>query len=543
MNYPMLKYALIASCISIASGCSLPGDKRPVVSATASPVNVEGEEHSPSRTITGFTQSLQCMNRLLVDYDIPVSSFAVVQSEDGGAEVSGLYDMLLVALSTISGRNRRLAIVSGSNSFHEIHQNPDYADPEYFIRIGSPQVDTAVVVSRTSAGFDLLPLFSNRSGESRTLSTISVALTMGGVSDLQLVPGVFSNNRIVISDQHTNTSLSANVSLQSNGLDDGGVYGLDSFGGEDFGGEEFGSEDLSFENELGASGSSSLLDSFITALGASLKVNISRKNGLHQAVRTLVELGAIEIVGKHTKTPYWECLDIPATSPQVRPILNDWYESMTDEERVSYVQKQLGTIDEELDVNGRVDPESAAAIARYQSANGLLANGRIDFEIYYHLVTQKNPESLQSEILRKPPNKDVQPVEIFPVSGTAESYRENEIVRLKFRSRASRYVYCYFEQAGGQLFQLFPNTNQPSALVKANRNYWLTSDTVNIVSDAADSIEKVFCYAHDVKVAQSGNYSSLSYSSLKATAEELNDWHYSSVHSRPFYQEYKILIR
>ena len=216
---------------------------------------------------------------------------------------------------------------------------------------------------------------------------------------------------------------------------------------------------------------------------------------------------------------------------------------MTDEERVSYVQKQLGTIDEELDVNGRVDPESAAAIARYQSANGLLANGRIDFEIYYHLVTQKNPESLQSEILRKPPNKDVQPVEIFPVSGTAESYRENEIVRLKFRSRASRYVYCYFEQAGGQLFQLFPNTNQPSALVKANRNYWLTSDTVNIVSDAADSIEKVFCYAHDVKVAQSGNYSSLSYSSLKATAEELNDWHYSSVHSRPFYQEYKILIR
>jgi len=535
MNHPRLKYALFASCITLVSGCSQFGDKRPI-SATTSSLNVEGEEYSPGKSITGFTQSLQCMNRMLTDYDIPVSSFAVVQSEVGGPEVSGLYDMLLVALSTISGLNRRLAIVSGSNSFHELHQNPDYVDPEYFIRIGSPQHDTSVVVSQKTGGISLLPLFSNRSGASERLSTITVPLTMGGVSDLQLIPGVFSNNRIVLSDQHTNTSVTANVGLQSNGLDDEGGFGPESFEGEDFEGEEF-----SFGNESGIG--ENFIDSIITALGASLKVNISRRNGLHQAVRTLIELGVIEIIGKHTKTPYWECLDIPATSPQVRPILDDWYSSMTDVELVSYVQKQLSTIDRELEVTGRINPESAAAIARYQSTNGLLANGRIDFETYYHLVTQNNPESLQSEILRKPSEKGVKPLEIFAVNGKSKSYRENEIVKLSFRSRASRYVYCYFEQAGGQLFQLFPNTAHPAALANVDQIYSLTSDTVKIVSDANDATEKVFCYAHAFKMKQLDNYTSLSYLPLKATTEELHTWHKKVVHSLPFYQEYEILVR
>ncbi len=542
MNYSVLKYAFIASYITIASGCSQFGEKQ-AINATASSFNINGEESSPTKSITGFTQSLQCMNRQLTDYDIPVSSLAVVQSEFGGSEVSGLYDMLLVALSTISGRNKKLAIVSGSNSFHEIHQSPDYVDPEYFIRIGSPQVDTAVVVSRKSVGFDLLPLFSNCSGESTTLSTISVALTMGGVSDLQLAPGVFSNNRIVISDQHTNSTFSSNVSLQSNGFDDGSGYGDDSYGGEDFGGEDFGGESFSFENDPGASGSGSLIDSVITALGASLKVNISRKNGLHQAVRTLLELGAIEIIGKHTKTPYWECLDIPATSPQVRPILHEWYASMTDSERISFVQKYLETIDGEIEVTGKINPESTAAIARYQSKYGLIANGRIDFEIYYYLVTQKKSESLSSENLRKPPPEDQKPIEILPVSGTSGPYLANALVKLDFRSRASRFVYCYFEQAGGQLFQLYPNSAQPSALVNADQRYSLTSDTVKIVSDAGEVTETVFCYAHDSKMKPLRKYSSLSYSPLSATAEELRDWHSNANHLLPYFQEYNIRVK
>ena len=108
---------------------------------------------------------------------------------------------------------------------------------------------------------------------------------------------------------------------------------------------------------------------------------------MHQAVRTLVELSAIEVLGKLAEVPYWRCLQIEQTNPAVVEEAKDWYNEMEPEERTTFIQQALASEGYlEGEINGQRDASTKSAIARYQSDNGLLADGRITFPLYASLI-------------------------------------------------------------------------------------------------------------------------------------------------------------
>ena len=49
---------------------------------------------------------------------------------------------------------------------------------------------------------------------------------------------------------------------------------------------------------------------FLGKAGLSFSVSLDSSEGFHQAVRKLVDLSTIEVLGKFTHVPYWQCLQI-----------------------------------------------------------------------------------------------------------------------------------------------------------------------------------------------------------------------------------------
>mgnify|MGYP003377281780 CR=1 FL=1 len=54
----------------------------------------------------------------------------------------------------------------------------------------------------------------------------------------------------------------------------------------------------------------------------------TRSEGTSQAARNMVELAAIEVVGKLTRLPYWQCLGMRDDEPEVQRETEDWFLAM-----------------------------------------------------------------------------------------------------------------------------------------------------------------------------------------------------------------------
>src|SRR6185295_3924196 len=103
------------------------------------------------------------------------------------------------------------------------------------------------------------------------------------------------------------------------------------------------------------------------------------------ALRGLVELSSIELVGRLAKVPYWTCLGTTDDDPAVAAEIRDWYDAMAARpaEIIEYFQAQMrlrrlydGPID------GVVNPLIKDAVARYREALGLSREPKLSQEFF-----------------------------------------------------------------------------------------------------------------------------------------------------------------
>src|SRR6185437_14385910 len=104
----------------------------------------------------------------------------------------------------------------------------------------------------------------------KVVSVISVDLNLGKLVTRQILPGMSASNSIA-------------VVRSGKGADLGGVIGQG--GGQ---------------------------------AGLTFSVALDQSEGFHQAVRNLIELSSIEVLGKLARVPYWQCLKIDQTNPAYR---------------------------------------------------------------------------------------------------------------------------------------------------------------------------------------------------------------------------------
>ncbi|MCG5243781.1 DUF4384 domain-containing protein [Azospirillum doebereinerae] len=415
----------------LLAGCMTSGEKVAVVQQPKTPA---------ARTISSFSEALRCMDGLMAAHgkrDIYITSNGIPDAT--GRVAGGTKDMLITAVSRMSERSNAFRFVDFEPALDDVNAlywmvgvQPNFRAPSYYIRGAITQLDDNVVSESMGAGISLPALDLGVSAD-QVASMISVDLNVGELVTRQIIPGMSSSNSLA-------------VLTSGKGADAGAVIGK---------------------------------------AGLSFNVAFNKSEGLHQAVRTLVELSTIEVLGKLTRTPYWQCLGIDQTNPAFMGQARDWFDAMPAVQRVTFVQSTLaseGYYDGA--VSGELNEPTRSAVSRYQADHDLIATGRIDFDLYQRMLAQPSgskqlpPGRLQTvsnaggEGLPRPaplPAGTAPELILSSDRGPQPRYRVGEPLVVRVSPTADGFVYCYYQDTAGTVARIYPNRFQPDAFVEANR--------------------------------------------------------------------------
>ncbi len=486
MRYHLYKFyapALVMASI-LLSGCATLEEKQRAKDIYATnEVRISATPKAePHKTITNFSTALRCMDSLFVRYGI---KGLVVGAQDIPDEtevvLAGTKDMLISALSTMSIKSKAVKFIALGQDleditrFHTLHKAKSFKSPDFFLRGAVTQADRGVLEKQVSGGLALPRAFSLSASKDRIASIIGLDMNMGLVSNLQILPGINSSNSIAVLRRGKGADLSGTIKN----------------------------------------------------LGTVFQVNFTESEGLHHAVRTLIELGAIEIMGKLTQVPYWECLDIETTSTFVQTQIEDWYKSLSREELVKFIQAKLAALNlYDGAVDGYESEKLKSVIALYKSRQGLIANSKPDYPLYYHLIADKTairsehrhllskvvqsyrdeailpyedePEPVE-KIVEQPLGlepKRVTPLELSLNStrGKRPVYRAGEYAKIYATASIDAYLYCYYQPVPGEIIKIYPNRFKPDSRIKGGQKISIPSnERFSLKMEQTGNNEKVLC--------------------------------------------------
>lgn len=90
--------------------------------------------------------------------------------------------------------------------------------------------------------------------------------------------------------------------------------------------------------------------------------------GRHSAIRTLVDLSVLELLGKATSTPYWRCLPNGQPDPVVVGNMRRAFEPLAPALKIGLAQVLLRRYGEDVAVNQQLDQRTRDALARVYSS-------------------------------------------------------------------------------------------------------------------------------------------------------------------------------
>jgi len=439
----------LAGALLLLAGCASPKDA-PVV---ARPKTL------PVRNITSFSESLRCMDNLLAQFgvhDIVITSAGL---PDATGEIkAGTKDMLISAISRMSVRSHAFRFVDFDQTETDVNQlqslvgfTSNFVVPNYYIRGAITQLDEGVIADSSGASV-AGSAFSLGYSADQVTSVVSLDMNVGDLLTRQIEAGLSAHNSISV----TRTTKAG----------DGGGR--------------------------------------IDTYGLFFNIALNRAEGMHAAVRNLVELSTIEVLGKLTQVPYWRCLQIEQTNPAVEAQAREWFENMSAREQVVFVQRALaGQGLYNAPITGELDPATKGAVARYQADNGLIADGRINFDLYASLISQDLALGRQPDpLFGQPAQQAAAQVRPNPLTltlatpnGAKPVYQLNQSLDLTAIVSQDSYLYCYY-QDGGTVTRIFPNQFQPDAHVIAGRSLEIPGKArFEIVFDHPRATEAVACLA------------------------------------------------
>ncbi|WP_302997973.1 DUF4384 domain-containing protein [uncultured Haemophilus sp.] len=463
-------------------GCSLSPtnlkDDEPYIGSTTTH-NLPAVE--PVRAITSFSDSLTCMDGLLRQSNIGETVVAVktVKDPSGKAAVAA-GEMIVTALSQMSK-------TSGAFKVADFEVDPLKQDtvqtltnlllptgsmaipaPQLYISGAISYLDQGVLRKSNSAGVSYGE--NGELGVSGDLQTTALGLELhiGDFLTRTLYPGIDSANEIVAANKG---------------------FGID-------GGAKIKKTGVQF----------------------SLERNLSQ--GVGGAMRTLVDLGTIELVGKLTKVPYWQCLSLDQAHPEFQRELLDWYGGMGERSKVKFFQtglKNLGYYSGKVD--GKSSKEFREALSAFQKDNKATPSGFINFESYERLMKNYVKTDANGNFkkvgLEPSDDKEEQPRDGYPVLNSDKdapinvginlnksTYRRGDTLELDVNvDRDSTYLACFYQDASKSITQVYPNPVQGESITSKNNPLKIPGSDAFILSLNEKGKESVMCMASYYSVA------------------------------------------
>lgn len=424
----------------------------------------------PERNITSFTESLRCLDALFAAHGLGAQGIgtAYVTSQGvldkTGKGIGG--DNLDVLISTISKTSAQ------SGTFRFVHY-----DPRNLIELNHHIIllHGGDVGKFTWASYEIIAaitqLDENVDARSLAMSLALPIADIGGAKDLQAsVLSVDFNVSNAVNRQVLNGITASNtiaIFRRGMALDGGG---------------------------------------FIKKVGLFLNVSLDKNEGVYAALRALIELSTIEVLGKITKVPYWRCLQIEQSNPEVQAMTRDWFASMQESERITFVQRMLaqrgyyrGAVTETLDT------ATQEAIARYQAATDLIPSGRIDLALYRRLISEDRYERVtpEPETVGTPAPTPVPTPEparlvltLTTPRGMAPVYAVNERLSLSVQVSQDAYLYCFYRDGHLRIGRVYPNRFQQGAFARANQRVTIPEAApFSLLLDTPNTTEVVLCVA------------------------------------------------
>ena len=437
----------------------------------------------PVRSISSFSESLSCMDHMLRAAELPTTLISSKQFPDFSGKVPvAVKDMVVTSLSQMSHL---------SNAFRYVDYEVDIARqdtvqnlttillnnnqmqlqrPALYVSGAIAFVDQNVISQRRTAGIsgDRVDLGHSKSN---TATVVALEAHLGDFRTRTIIPGLDSANEVVIGGAGDGLDLAGRI----------GSYGVRFNVGRDY--------------AMGTGG----------------------------ALRTLVDLAMIELVGKWARVPYWQCLMLDQTNPSFQRQMRDWFDASGPEGQLRLVRSSLisrGYLpnnQENLNANA---PALREALAQFQADKGVIVSGTITFPTYEAALRNFvgldqegaltrigwNNDSMQTSTASRSPwpswNINLQ-LENPQPAGARPAFTEGEQIFLSATVSKASHLYCYYVDSAGTVTRLLPNALQTSTLLSADQAVripdWMSPSPGFILDAGKPGSENVICIAtaHD----------------------------------------------
>ncbi|MDX9995778.1 MAG: DUF4384 domain-containing protein [Rhodocyclaceae bacterium] len=460
MSKISMRTTVALTAMSLALAACVADQPKPETATVATAVKTPA-----TKAVTNFTPALRCMDDMLLAYgkrDIVITTAGIPDST--GKVMAGTKEMLITAASKMSIKSKGLTFIDYDTErsdllalFQDLQAAGAFQHklPNYYIRGAITQLDENAIDSQQGAGI-ALPFLDLGVSRDQVSSVVSIDMNVGESTSRMILPGVNASNSLVITRAGKGGEL-------------GGKLGK---------------------------------------VGFSFNMSLNKSEGLGSGVRALIELGMIELVGKLTGTPYWKCLEIDKTNPVMIEQAREWYDGMSPADRVKLVQRKLAGMNlYQGPVNGVATRDLTSAIGKFQADNGLIADGRINFELYYALLDADQP--LASDPTAGPTapvvNAAPKPAGGGPLSlkldtdrGPRPTYRPKEFLQAKVQLSSDGILYCYYRDNSGVIARIFPNRFNPDPFVRSGKAMSLPPEgsPFKIRFDQPGQ-EQIVCYASE----------------------------------------------
>lgn len=441
----------------------------------------QGPEVAPFRSITGFSSALRCMDNLMIDYGVRDVTMLVEDILDQTKKVNaGTRDMLITAVSDMTRRSRAIRVVAfGRDATNVIsflasaqRQSAYEVIPQFDIKGSVSQFDENVIRNQKDAGLGIQPFLNLGISRDAASSILGLDLSVLTTDDMSILSGVTSRNSVVI--------------LKSG-------KGFDA-------------------------------DAAYHKFGVSFTMSLSKSEGQSQALRGLVELAVVELMGKLTKTPYWRCLGAdPSTNEEITLEISDWYYAMAASrvELIGYFQNQMrrrGFYEGPID--GNFNPAIDEAIANYRAAIGMSKEALLDeqlFKAYLGADHTKMPRPAKPAVAAvEPPAQQVATAPASPAAQVATQpqagtqalrlslssannqtrFARGEPISLLVQPTHDAHVYCYLQDENAKIVRFYPNRYAKDSLVSAARPLALPGQMrFQLVMNSKGAKETISCFA------------------------------------------------
>lgn len=488
--------------LALLTACAMPANVRNDTKFQSYASAADRPAMRPVRSMSNFSESLMCMDRMFREAQLPTTLITSKQIPDYSTRVAvATKDMIITALSQMS----RL-----SNAFRYVDYEVDIARqdtvqnlttillnnnqiqlqrPALYISGAIAFVDQNVLNNRTDLGTSGSRLDTGLS-QNRNATILALELHLGDFRSRTLIPGLDSANEVVIGNGGQGLDLAGRI----------GRYGVQFNVGRDY------------------------------------------TQGTGAAVRTLVELATIELVGKWARVPYWQCLTLEQTNPNFQRQMRDWYDEGSPLVYNNLVQRSLVSQGYLVSQSSALNADSAeliAALGKFQSDSGMVVSGVVDFATYERALrnfvtldqegqmvqvgwssTNASPLTAATSAGLKARSiaAGSQPSVAFgstPLARTISMQVENVLIgRTAFEvgeqifvsatlSRSS-HMYCFLNEAGGTVMRLLPNASNPNSLMSANLAVripdWMSPMPGFLMDPTSAGTERIGCFATDEDV-------------------------------------------